>query len=124
MIGHIRERIINTMATWERVTLVTCGPAGPQMSMAMCQAVGMTLYVLVQRASDHLYNLEQPREVVLRAAAWEARGIAQALPDMPAIQALMTRCTPRPWEAWIEVHPARLQRLSDDGLSVLETIDL
>ncbi|MCC7207108.1 MAG: hypothetical protein IT323_07380 [Anaerolineae bacterium] len=84
-----------------------------------------TLYLLVQRVSDHLFNLEQPGEIVLRAAGWEVRGQASILAETPgALAHAPAGQRPRqPWEVWVEVRPVRMQRLGEDGLSTLETID-
>lgn len=125
MIGPIYSRVIGILAGWECVTLVTCGPAGPQISIVKCRAVDAALYLLVQRVSDHLFNLEQPGEVVLRAAGWEVRGQASILTEIPdALAHAPAGQRPRqPWEVWVAVRPARMQRLSEDGLSTLETID-
>ena len=127
MIAHLRERVAQALSSVERVTFATCGPAGPQVSVVVCRALGTTMYLLVRRASDHLFNLEQSSEVMIVAPSWELRGHARPLAQPPAgivgIQR-MDDLTEHAWEVWIEVIPVRLQLLTDDGQSILETVDL
>lgn len=120
---HLRQRVAEMLSKRERVTLGTCGPAGPQVSVVPCRAAGAVLYLLLPRFSDHLFNLEQREEVVAITPEWELRGNARALAGSP--EALgnwgETGCR---WEVVVEIQPARLQVFATDGWSYVETIDI
>jgi hypothetical protein len=127
MIAHLRERVAQALSSVERVTFATCGPAGPQVSAVVCRSLGTTLYLLVQRASDHLFNLELVDEVMILTPKWELRGRARPLTHPPtaiAVAQNASELADHSWEVWIEVISVRLQFLTDDGQSTLETIDL
>jgi len=123
MLEHLRQRVIDTLAGVRMVTLTTGGQAGLQASHLPCQAAGTVLYVLVPRASDHLFNLETEPEVVVIDEVWQLKGQAQVA--LPAAWPPALRAHPEAaWSAAVAVRPTRLTLLRPDSGSPLETIDI
>jgi hypothetical protein len=123
MLNHLRQRVTEALSRASTVTLSTHGAAGLQASVIPCQALETTLYLLVPRTSDHLFNLEHNPEVVVTTETWQLRGTAHIAPDFPSGLALLGQ----PDAAWCEVvavHPVRLQIELQGGLSHRETIDI
>lgn len=120
MIEHLQARAATALAKFDRVILATCGPSGPQVSRVRCRPQGTTLILYVPRSSDHLFNLEHQQSVALLTPAWQLRGTARIMnpttcrvPESPLSD----------WHAVVTIQPVRLQLLSEDGLSFIETID-
>ena len=123
MLEHLRQRVIDALAGAQTVTLTTGGAAGLQASHLSCQAVGLRLYVLVPRASDHLFNIEAEPGVVVIDAVWQLKGTARVVPpdDWPAA---LWQHPDSAWSAAVEITPTRLTLLRPDTGSPLETIDV
>jgi hypothetical protein len=84
----------------------------------------LTLFLLVPRASDHLFNIEGQEAVVVVTDCWELRGSARVVvaPERPADLALLQR-----EEAlWSELVAVQAQRLHVFGAGArpAETIDV
>jgi hypothetical protein len=123
MLNHLHQRVTETLSTARTATLSTHGAAGIQANMFPCEAVETTLYLLVPRTSDHLFNLEHNPEVVVTTETWQVRGVACIVADYPAGLALLQQ----PDAAWCEVvmvRPTRLQIEWPGGAGHAETIDI
>ena len=123
MLNHLRERVTEALSTVKTATLSTHGAAGIQANVFPCECVGLALYLLVPRTSDHLFNLEHDHEVVVSTEAWQVRGTACVIREPPGGLALLQA----PDAAWCEVVsvcPARVQIEARDGSGHAETIDL
>ncbi|MEP7356640.1 MAG: hypothetical protein ABI847_05330 [Anaerolineales bacterium] len=123
MLEHLRQRVIETLAGVRTVTLTTSGSAGLQAGHLPCQALGTLLYVLVPRASDHLFNLETQPEVVVVDEIWNLKGRAQ----LAALAVWPPRLRQHPDAKRcevIEIHPSRLSLLCRETGSPIETIDV
>jgi hypothetical protein len=123
MLNHLRQRVTETLSAARTATLSTHGAAGIQANVFPCEAVETTLYLLVPRTSDHLFNLEYNPEVVITAETWQVRGVACIAPDRPAGLLLLQQ----PDAAWCEVvaiRPTRLQIEWSGGFGYAETIDI
>ena len=123
MLNHLRQRVTETLSAAKVATLSTHGAAGIQANIFPCESAGLRLYLLLPRTSDHLFNLEHNREVVVTTEAWQLRGVAGIAPDCPAGLALLHQ----PDAAWCEVvavRPTRLQIERQGGLGHAETIDI
>lgn len=123
MLEHLRQRVVATLAGAQSVTLTTAGAAGLQASHLPCQAVGTQLYVLVPRASDHLFNLESEANVVVIDDVWNLKGRARVVPPDEWPPALRQHAD-RAWSEAVEITPTRLTLLRSDTGSPLETIDV
>lgn len=125
MIHQLRQRAGEALAAARQVVLSAGGPADIQAEALPCEALGLTLYVLVPRTSDLLFNLESKPLVVATADAWQARGEARLLPPggYPAELALANTPTAALCEV-VEIRPTRLQLYSSDGNGHGETIDI
>lgn len=113
---HLRQRAVELFSSCEQVLLVTCGPAGPQVSQVASQVRNEHLILLVECISDHLFNLEIQREVAVLSPAWELHGIAQVMQADAGVPV-------QPWQVAIKVRPARLHVLDADHTTRIETID-
>ncbi|HLF29009.1 MAG TPA: hypothetical protein VJG32_22000 [Anaerolineae bacterium] len=125
MLEHLRQRVIQTLAGIRTATLSTYGPAGLQASRLPCEAFETELYVLVPRASDHLFNLETQPEVTVVNETWNVKGITDLL--LPAEWPCHLALTSRPeagWSTLIRIRPSRLTILALESGSPVETIDL
>jgi hypothetical protein len=123
MLNHLRQRVTETLSAARTATLSTHGAAGIQANVFSCEAVDTTLYLLVPRTSDHLFNLEHNPEVVVTSETWQLRGTACIAPQRPDGLLLLQK----PDAAWCEVlavHPARLQIERQGGAGHAETIDI
>jgi hypothetical protein len=122
VLQHLRQRVVEALAGAGSVTLSTYGPADIQAGVFDCAAVDLTLYLLVPRTSDHLFNLEHNPQVVVTTEAWQLRGMASIAADREADLPLLQR----PDVAWYEVvavQPTRLQ-IAQTGGGHAETIDI
>ncbi len=123
MLHELRERASEALLTTHQIVLSTCGPADIQAEVLTCEAVGLTLYVLVPRTSDLLFNLEESPLVVATADSWQLRGPARLLPPGAGPAELaMTRTPEAVWCQVAEIRPSHLQLHPAAG--VRETIDI
>jgi len=76
MLDYARERAKEVLCIPSTVVLATCGPAGVLVGEFPCEAVGLDLFLLVPKTSDHLFNLEHSSNVGLLCNTWELRGKA------------------------------------------------
>jgi hypothetical protein len=125
MLEHLRRRIAATLADTRAVTLATFGPADLQASILPCEADELRLFVLVPRASDQLFNLENNPSVVATADHWELRGHARVMPpaERPASLSLVRSPEAR-WSEVVEIWPERVQIFPELDGSQPETIDV
>jgi hypothetical protein len=123
MLEHLRQRVTRALSGARTVTLSTFGPAGLQASRLACQLVGIQLYVLVPRTSDHLFNIESRSEVVVVNETWSLKGVARLVPrgERPP-ELVPDDGPPVAWSEVIQVHPVRLTLLNSG--SPVETIDI
>ena len=122
MLTHLLEKATAALESAVEVTFVSCGPAGPQASIAPCttRANPLRLAILLPRVSDHLFNLEQAEamEVVAICANWELRGTV-----------LLSGGGVPPWRTGsnalvqVMIQPLRLQIYRSEDRSIAETID-
>jgi len=125
MLEHLRQRVVQTLANVHTATLSTFGPAGLRASRLPCEASGIELYVLVPRASDHLFNLESEPDVVVVNEVWNLQGVARVIPKPDASLELgLTRSPEMGWSEVVWIHPRRLTLLRTSAGSPAETIDV
>jgi hypothetical protein len=124
MLAHLRQRVVEALATVQEVLLATSGPAEIQASRVPCEAHELRLYLLVPRASDHLFNLEQQPEIVVVNREWELRGRARVLHngERPAELGLGRR-PEAAWSEWVEVAVEQFHHHAAPGRAA-ETIDI
>jgi hypothetical protein len=125
MLQQLRQRAGEALASARQVVLSAYGPADIQAEVLPCEAVGLTLYVLVSRTSDLLFNLETNKQVVATADSWQMRGEARLL--LPAEQPDQLTLIGEPAAAWsqlIVIHPTRLYLPAASGRGQGETIDI
>lgn len=125
MLEHLRQRIVQALADARTVTLSTTGPAGLQSSRLPCEAHAIELFVLVPRASDHLFNLEVEANVAVVNEDWSLSGQARVVPraEYPAHLAL-SRAPEAHWSEVVRIRPVRVHLLQQDTRSPAETIDV
>lgn len=125
MLEHLRQRVTQTLANTHQITVSTSGPAGLQSSRVRCEALGLSLFILIPRTSDHLFNLEANPEVVVVNEEWDLRGVARViLPEAapPGLQVI--RAPEAQWNALIEIQPQRVHFLRTPPSGYSETIDI
>ena len=123
MLNHLRQRVTETLLSAKAATLSTHGAAGIQANVFPCESMGLRLYLLVPRTSDHLFNLEHNQEVVVTTDTWQLRGVANIASEYPAGLTLLQQ----PDVAWCEVvavRPTRLQIEPQGSHGHAETIDM
>lgn len=123
MLNHLRQRVTETLSAAKAATLSTHGAAGIQANVFPCEAVDLGLYLLVPRASDHLFNLEHDPEVVVSTETWQLRGMAYIAPDYPAELGLLEQ-PEAAWCAVVAIRPTRFQIEWPGGSGHAETIDI
>src|SRR5690606_3540353 len=114
--AHPHQRAAELFTLCDQVIVVTCGPAGPQVSQATSRVWQERLLVLVQRTTDHLFNLEMQPEIVILTPGWELHGSAEVLLAEGPVWV-------EPWQAAILVQPARLHILEPGTFKRVETVD-
>jgi hypothetical protein len=125
MLDYARQRVIEILKIPQTTVLATSGPAGVQAGEFLCEAIGLSLYLLVPQTSDHLFNLEHDPNVTLLTAEWELKGEAQvSLPNSPTLDLDLLRKPEAEWCALLRVDPRQLQVHRPGGWGSLETIDL
>lgn len=123
MLSELRQRAREALSAAQHIVLSAGGPADLQAETLPCEAVGMSLYVLVARTSDLLFNLESDPLVVATAETWQARGPARLLPRSEYPSGLALAGTPEAaWSEVVEMRPTRLRLQPTGGRR--ETIDL
>ncbi len=125
MLRQLRQRAHEALESTRRVVLSTDGPAEIQAETLGCEALGLSLYVLVPRASDLLFNLENRTLVVVTADTWQARGSGRLLSraEYPE-QLAITRTPDAAWCELVEICPTRLQLRPPSGQGPSETVDI
>ena len=125
MLDYARARAAEAMKLSPRAVLATNGPAGLLAGEFPCEAAGLSLYLLVPRTSDHLFNLEENPDVTLLAAGWEMSAQARIFNGDPFGLGLSLLDEPgAEWYALVCIEPVRMQIRRPDGWGTLETIDL
>lgn len=71
---HLQKRIEALLNQFDRATLTTCGPAGPQLSIVTYSVQGVQLHLEQLHGSDHLFNLETQPDLVLLTEGWRLHG--------------------------------------------------
>lgn len=125
MLDFARQRASDALSIPRRAYFVTNGPAGIQAGEFPCEAIGLDLYLLIPKTSDHLFNLEHDPSVTLLTAGWELKGQAQMIP--PGGSDLRLDLLHEPgteWCVFVRVHPCQIQIRREQGWGYLETIDL
>lgn len=125
MLSQLRQRAREVLSSTHQVVISTDGPAEIQADSLRCEALGLSLYVLVPRASDLLFNLENTSLVVATADTWQARGSAHVLPRAKYPQQLVLYQMPEAaWSELAEIRLTRLQLRRLDGQGAVETLDI
>jgi hypothetical protein len=125
MLDHLRQRIVNTLESARVATLSTCGPAAIQADLLPCELIGTRLYLLVPRASDHLFNLESQPDVVVTNRCWQVRGRARAIWRHACPPRLHLIAHPEArWSQVVEVVPRQVQLRRAGQIGYYETIDV
>lgn len=125
MLVHLRQRVQDAFAQVQAATLSTTGPAGLQARLLPCQAIGLTLYLLIPTTSDQLFNLEHQSAVVVTTPQWQLRGEGHRLSLAQAPAGLCLTHSPEANGCdLIAVGPTRLQINRPTGWGYSETIDI
>lgn len=111
---HLQQRIEALLALYDRATVATCGQAGVQISSVLYHVQNQHLYLFIPQSSDHLFNLETEQALALLSPTWKLCGKGVITKDIIA---------PHEWQVTTRVEPTRLHILSNDGQSIIETID-
>jgi nitroimidazol reductase NimA-like FMN-containing flavoprotein (pyridoxamine 5'-phosphate oxidase superfamily) len=125
MLNYSRERAGEMLKATHTAILATNGLAGVQMNEFPYEAIGLDIYVLVPRTSDHLFNLEHDDRVALHTAQCEIIGKGQVLkskekwPKIPLVPKTETSLY-----ILIKIILSQIQVLRTDGWGPSETIDL
>lgn len=125
MLDHLRQRVIETLATVRSATLSTYGPAELQATLLACEPIDMCLYLLLPATSDHVLNLESQPEAVVTTSDWQLRGLALMLDraDYPSHLSLYRKPEAQ-WSRLIEFRPTQLHIRRRNGWGYSETIDI
>jgi hypothetical protein len=125
VLRQLRQKAHEAFESTNRIVLSTDGPAEIQAEALRCEALGLSLYVLVPRASDLLFNLENRALVVVTADSWQARGTARLLSRANYPEQLAIARTPdAAWSELVEIIPTRLQLRPPAGQGPSETVDV
>lgn len=125
MLAHLQQRIEEVLAPVQQANLSTSGPAGIQAQLFPCEAVGMTLFLLVPGTSDQLFNLEQQPTAVVSTAAWQLFGQGHILPlEQAPAELKLPQSANAVGCVLVRLQPERLQINQQHGWGYGETIDI
>ncbi len=125
MLDYVRKRAIEALKSPRFIVLATNGPAGLLASEFPCESVGLSLYILIPKTSDHLFNLEMNSTVTLVAIGWELKGEARIVSLTELDLQLNLLNTPDIiWCQLIQIDPKQIQFRHEEGWGNIETIDL
>jgi hypothetical protein len=125
MLDYAHQRASEVLKVPRTAVLATSGPAGIQASECPCEAIDLTLYLLIPQTSDHLFNLKHEADVTLLTAAWELKGAAQIIPPTAPLPDLgLLREPAAQWCVLVRVQPRQIQIRRAEGWGNIETIDL
>ncbi len=125
MLDYARQRAMDALKMSRKAVLATNGPAGLQANEYLCEAIGLDLYLLVPRTSDHLFNLEHESTVTLLAERWELKGKAEIIPmDKPGLILDLLETPGATWCELVCIRPYQIQILRENGWGYIETIEL
>ena len=123
-LDYARQHAIEALRIPRKAVLATSGPAGLQASEFPCEAVELSLFLLVPKTSDHLFNLEHGSTVTLLAVGWELKGEAQVVsPNALDLELDLLREPGAQWCEVVRVDPWRMQVRREGNWGYLETID-
>lgn len=125
MLDHLRQRVIEALASVQFATLSTYGEAALQATLLPCEAIDLQLYLLLPATSDHLLNLESQPEVVVTTPEWQLRGTAMILTptDFPPNLTLLQKPEAQ-WSRLVAVRPSQFNLRRANGWGFSETIDI
>ncbi len=109
MLDRLRKQAFQILAATSTCTLSTTGPAGLQASNIIWGVDQDRLYMLVPDTSDHLFNLEHDKLVVLTATNWDLSGAAVKV-DLTAAPFTAQQAA---WCIVFEIIPQRMHFMSD-----------
>ena len=125
MLDYAHQRAIQVLKIPHKAVFVTSGPAGVQVSEVPCEAIGLELYVLLPRTSDHLFNLEQDPSVTLLTAGWVLKGKARLiLPNKLHLEPGLLQAAEEEGCILGQVDPFQVHIRREQGWGFVETIDL
>jgi hypothetical protein len=125
MLDHLRQRVIESLASTNFATLSTYGAAELQATLLPCESLDLTLFILLPATSDHLLNLQTESEVVVTTPEWQLRGTAVVLDSLnrpPELE--LSRKPEAQWSRLIKIFPTQLHIRRCDGWGYSETIDI
>ncbi len=124
MLNYAQKRTIDALRVPCSIVLATDGPAGLLAGEFPCESIGLILYLLIPKTSDHLFNLEKNSGVTLVAAGWELKGEAHIIsPDTLDIQLHLLSKPVIEWSSLVLVRPKQMQFRRNEDWGNLETID-
>jgi len=125
MLDYAHQRALDLLRNPGNVVLATTGPAGIQASEFPCEAIGLDLYILVPKTSDHIFNLEHCRSVTLLTSNWELKGEAELI-SLPAsyFELILLKEPEAEWCSLVRVHPSQIHIRREKGWGYCETIEL
>ena len=125
MLDHLRQRVIEALASVPSATLSTYGAASLQATLLPCEAVGLQLYLLLPATSDHLLNLESRPEVVVTTPDWQLRGTAVILtPATYPPNLILLQKPEAQWSRLLTIRPSQFNIRRTNGWGYSETIDI
>lgn len=125
MLDYAQKRAIEALKIPHRVVLATSGPAGLLVSEFPCEAMGLKLYLLLPKTSDHLFNLEHGAHVSLVTDVWELKGEAHIISSDVSNLALGILKEPdAELNELVQIDPDQIHFRRLAGWGNLETIDL
>jgi len=125
MLDYSRQKVRTLLRQAGKVVMATAGPGGVQAGEYPCEADGLTLFIMVPRTSDHLYNLEFDARVTVLAGEWELQGWARAAAPDELPETLTGVHNPEAqWSTWVAVAPRVIRIHAEHGWGYSESIDL
>jgi hypothetical protein len=121
MLDYARQRAVQALQIPRRVVLASYGLAGLQAGEFPCRAQELTLYLLLPKTSDHLFNLEHGAPVRLVCGEWELSGDAQLISTQAA--PLLFSDVGAAWCVLVQVQPELIQIRRQNGWGYLESLE-
>lgn len=125
MLDYAHQRAIDVLKIPRKAIMATSGPAGIQAGEFPCEALGIELYLLIPKTSEHVFNLENDHTVILLSSAWEVKGEAELVVIRSSTLNLnILKRTEAEWCNLVRVHPYTIHVRKKVGWGRCETIEI
>jgi hypothetical protein len=125
MLNYARQRALEVLKHPRTAILASSGPAGIQAGEFPCEALGIDLYMLLPKSSEHIFNLEHEHSVTILTPKWEVRGEAELIDLESFTLKLGLSSVPGVEWCWlVRIRPRKINIRREKGWGYCESIEI